>query len=314
MCRGDARDLPNPHATDGDEPRRTDDPAIVSFLAAMAVTSSAPVQPASASGSLRAAGFRRRRRQFQGGSLDHGAELDQGWPPRHGAEAEAEADRRLDRSQRAKLDPVERGTGGDEGVQIVGAVPLATSVAGTTMGTDPGSSPRAGRSSRPTHQVVRARVASMAHNSRPSGLRRPMVNESCSRGLARSRCRPWSVWAATTRRPPGPPTPRSSPRCRTAAWRSSTDPATTRSWKSQSASPPSWGRSSSVARTLRAQELEHLLIDLLGLVHGQQMPGTRQQLRLQVWHQPGGVSQSALGVEGLLLVAHQQQGRNRDRS
>jgi pimeloyl-ACP methyl ester carboxylesterase len=30
----------------------------------------------------------------------------------------------------------------------------------------------------------------MAHNSRPSGLRRPMVNESCSRGLARSRCRP----------------------------------------------------------------------------------------------------------------------------
>src|SRR5512132_4604076 len=108
---------------------------------ATAVTSTAPVQPASASGSLRAAGFRRRRRQCQGGSLDHGAELDQGWPPRHGAEAEA--DRRLDRSQRAKLDPVERGTGGDEGVQIVGAVPLATSVAGTTMGTDPGSSPRA---------------------------------------------------------------------------------------------------------------------------------------------------------------------------
>ena len=52
------------------------------------------------------------------------------------------------------------------------------------------------------------------------------------------------LWAATTPRPRGPTTPRSPPPSSTAAWRSSSTPATTPSWRNPTASPPSWPASS----------------------------------------------------------------------
>jgi hypothetical protein len=60
--------------------------------------------------------------------------MDQGASARHGAEAKP--DRWLGRSEGAEINPVEGGTG-DDGVQIVGAVPLVTAVAGATMSRDP---------------------------------------------------------------------------------------------------------------------------------------------------------------------------------
>ena len=223
---------------------------------------------------------------------------------------EAEADRWVDRSQRAELNPSSAALAATMECRSWAPYYWRRPSRVRPWVRTPAALGRGGPAG-PTHQVVRARVVGMAHTSQPSRVRRPMVNESCSRGLARSRCRPWSVWAATTRRAPGPPTPRSPPRAER-------PPGGLRPIRPFVEEPERFaavvGRSSSVARTLRAQELEHPLVDLLGLVHGKQMPGTRQQLRLHLWHQPGGVSQSAPGVEGLLLVAHQQQGRNRDRS
>ena len=86
---------------------------------------------------------------------------------------EAEADRRLHRSQRAQVTARERGVGGNEGVQILGTVPLATSVAGAATGADPWQQPTRGRSSRPTHHGVRARAAGMAHSSASRSLNVP---------------------------------------------------------------------------------------------------------------------------------------------
>lgn len=56
---------------------------------------------------------------------------------RLGTEPKPKPDRWLGRSEGAEINPVEGGTGDDDGVQIVGAVPLATAVAGATMGRDP---------------------------------------------------------------------------------------------------------------------------------------------------------------------------------
>jgi hypothetical protein len=72
-------------------------------------------------------------------SLDRRGEVDQGWPARH--RAEAEADRWLDGPQRAEITALECGVDGDDGVQVVGAVPLPTADTGTATGADPRSSP-----------------------------------------------------------------------------------------------------------------------------------------------------------------------------
>jgi hypothetical protein len=77
------------------------------------------------------------------GSLDHGGEVNQGWPARHGAKAEA--DRWLDRSEGAEITAVERGVGGDDGVQILSAVLLPTSVVGAATGADPYQQPTSGK-------------------------------------------------------------------------------------------------------------------------------------------------------------------------
>ena len=92
---------------------------------------------------------------------------------------EAEADRRLHRSQRAQVTARERGVGGNDEVQILGTVPLATSVAGAATGADPWQQPTRGRSSRPTHHGVRARAAGMAPQQPARRVRRPIMNETC---------------------------------------------------------------------------------------------------------------------------------------
>jgi hypothetical protein len=63
------------------------------------------------------------------------------------------------------INPVERGTGGDDGVQIVGAVPLATSVAGATTGTEPRQQPSGGEVQQAHPPGRSTRVAGMAHTS-----------------------------------------------------------------------------------------------------------------------------------------------------
>jgi len=123
-----------------------------------------------------------------------------------------------------RAQPVERGTGGDDGVQIVGAVLLATSVAGATMGTDPGS-PRAGRSSRP-HPPGRSGQGGR------HGPYQPAQQSTAADGERELQPRLGAITVPTLvcvgrhdSQSPWPANAAIAAACRTAAWRSSTDPA-----------------------------------------------------------------------------------------
>lgn len=79
----------------------------------------------------------------------------------------------------------EGGVGGDDGVQVVGAIPLARPSWGAAAGAYPGQQAAAGRSSRPTHQVVRAGGAGTARSSQPSGAAPDGEREPQGAGLHR---------------------------------------------------------------------------------------------------------------------------------
>jgi hypothetical protein len=97
------------------------------------------------------------------------------------APSKAEADRRVHGSQRAETTAVEGGVGGDDGMQILGAVPLTTPVVGTAAGPDPGQQPAGNRVQQPHPPWRSGQAAGMTDNSQPSRVRRPMMNETCSR-------------------------------------------------------------------------------------------------------------------------------------
>jgi hypothetical protein len=80
-------------------------------------------------------------------SLESGGDVDQGWPVQHGAKAEA--DRWADRPEGAQITAGERGVGGDDGVQILGSVPLARPSRVRPRVRTPGNSRQIARSSSP---------------------------------------------------------------------------------------------------------------------------------------------------------------------
>src|SRR4029453_5763929 len=87
-------------------------------------------------------GSRRPAGQRVRGGLDGGGDMNEGGPVRH--RTEAEADWWLDHVEPAQLAAGERGVGGDDAVEVAGAVSLAAPVAGAAAGADTGQQPAGG--------------------------------------------------------------------------------------------------------------------------------------------------------------------------
>jgi hypothetical protein len=110
--------------------------------------------------------------------LDDGGEVDQGGSPRH--RPEAEADRWVDRPQRApRSRPARVASAATMTCRSWAPYHWRRRSRVRPRVRTPGRSQRAGRSSRPIHQVARANGAGSACSSRPRRVRPPTVNERC---------------------------------------------------------------------------------------------------------------------------------------